>query len=38
MADFHDLDIAAVLTYQRNGFGNTAADVVQPATVSALRN
>jgi cytochrome c oxidase subunit 2 len=33
-----DLDIAAVVTYQRNAFGNTAADAVQPATVAGLRN
>jgi len=33
----NDVEIAAVLTYERNSFGNTVADVVQPSTVAALR-
>lgn len=32
-----DVDIAAVVTYQRNAFGNKAGDLVQPADVSVLR-
>jgi cytochrome c oxidase subunit II len=32
-----DLEIAAVLTYQRNAFGNKVGDVVQPAAVIAAR-
>ncbi|MFQ5937630.1 MAG: cytochrome c oxidase subunit II [Acidiferrobacterales bacterium] len=33
----NDVDIAAVVTYQRNAFGNNAGDVVQPSQVKALR-
>lgn len=32
-----DIEIAAVVTYERNAFGNTAGDAVQPALVKALR-
>jgi cytochrome c oxidase subunit II len=32
-----DVDIAAVITYERNSFGNKTGDVVQPAQVKALR-
>lgn len=32
-----DIEIAAVVTYERNAFGNTAGDTVQPAQVMALR-
>lgn len=32
-----DTEIAAVVTYQRNSFGNSAGDAVQPADVKALR-
>ncbi len=32
-----DVDIAAVITYERNSFGNTAGDVVQPSLVKAMR-
>ncbi|MDH3638614.1 MAG: cytochrome c oxidase subunit II [Gammaproteobacteria bacterium] len=32
-----DLDIAAVITYQRNSLGNENGDVVQPSQVHALR-
>lgn len=32
-----DVEIAAVVTYQRNAFGNTAGDMVQPAAVKSLR-
>ncbi len=33
-----DADIAAVITYERNSFGNTTGDTVQPATVKAARS
>ena len=32
-----DADIAAVVTYQRNAFGNAVGDTVQPADVRAVR-
>lgn len=32
-----DVELAAVLTYQRNAFGNATGDVVQPARVTAAR-
>jgi cytochrome c oxidase subunit 2 len=32
-----DVDIAAVVTYQRNGLGNSVGDMVQPSDVKALR-
>lgn len=32
-----DVDIAAVITYERNSFGNHTGDVVQPAQVKAAR-
>ncbi|MHB8392329.1 MAG: cytochrome c oxidase subunit II [Acidobacteriaceae bacterium] len=32
-----DADIAAVITYERNSFGNHSHDVVQPAAVAAVR-
>ena len=28
-----DVDMAAVLTYQRNAFGNNTGDIIQPADV-----
>jgi cytochrome c oxidase subunit 2 len=33
----NDVDIAAVITYERNSFGNAMGDMVQPAQVKALR-
>lgn len=33
----NDADLAAVVTYQRNAWGNKAGDAVQPAEVKALR-
>ena len=33
-----DVELAAVVTYQRNAFGNATGDVVQPAIISAARN
>lgn len=32
-----DTDIAAVVTYERNAFGNTAGDMVQPSAIKAGR-
>ncbi|MHB8455645.1 MAG: cytochrome c oxidase subunit II [Acidiferrobacterales bacterium] len=32
-----DADIAAVITYERNSFGNHTGDVIQPSQVTALR-
>ncbi|UCV04266.1 cytochrome c oxidase subunit II [Dechloromonas denitrificans] len=32
-----DVELAAVVTYERNSFGNTRGDMVQPAQVKALR-
>ncbi len=32
-----DVDIAAVITYERNAFGNDTGDVVQPSTIKAAR-
>jgi cytochrome c oxidase subunit 2 len=36
-ATLSDAEIAAVVSYERNAFGNTAGDLVQPAQVKALR-
>jgi cytochrome c oxidase subunit 2 len=33
----NDLDLAAVITYERNAFGNNTGDLVQPAQVKAAR-
>ena len=33
-----DVELAAVITYQRNAFGNQAGDLVQPSSVDAARN
>jgi cytochrome c oxidase subunit 2 len=33
----NDADLAAVITYERNAFGNDAGDMVQPADVAAAR-
>jgi cytochrome c oxidase subunit 2 len=32
-----DVEIAAVVTYERNSFGNHMGDMVQPSQVKALR-
>lgn len=32
-----DVEIAAVITYERNSFGNTQGDMIQPAQIKALR-
>jgi cytochrome c oxidase subunit 2 len=31
-----DLEIAAVITYERNAFGNAVGDVVQPSQIAAV--
>jgi len=36
-SQMNDADIAAVVTYERNAFGNNTGDVVQPSAVKALR-
>jgi cytochrome c oxidase subunit 2 len=36
-AQLSDADIAAVVTYERNAFGNNTGDVVQPSQVKAKR-
>ena len=33
----NDVDLAAVITYERNSFGNSTGDMVQPAEIKALR-
>ncbi len=32
-----DLDVAAVITYERNSWGNQTGDVIQPTEIAALR-
>jgi cytochrome c oxidase subunit 2 len=32
-----DVDLAAVVTYQRNAWGNSVGDLIQPAEVTAAR-
>jgi len=32
-----DLEIAGVITYERNSFGNQAGDMVQPKEIAAAR-
>ncbi len=34
---FNDLELASVITYERNAFGNNTGDLVQPADVKAAR-
>ena len=36
-AQLSDLDIAAVITYERNAFGNAMGDMVQPSAIAAAR-
>ena len=33
----NDLDLAAVITYERNAFGNNTGDIIQPAEIKAAR-
>ena len=34
---FNDADLAAVITYERNAFGNSTGDMVQPSDIAAAR-
>jgi len=34
----NDVEMAAVLTYQRNAFGNNTGDVVQPGDIAGMNN
>ncbi|WP_082865175.1 MULTISPECIES: cytochrome c oxidase subunit II [unclassified Oleiphilus] len=36
-AQLNDLEVAAIVTYERNAWGNNTGDVVQPADVKAAR-
>lgn len=36
-AQLNDVDLAAVITYERNAFGNAMGDLVQPAQIKAAR-
>ncbi len=36
-SQLNDADLAAVITYQRNAFGNDTGDTVQPADIAAAR-
>lgn len=36
-AQLNDVDLAAVITFERNAFGNKGGDVVQPKQIKALR-
>ena len=36
-AQLNDVDLAAVVTYERNAFGNTMGDLVQPKAIKAAR-
>ena len=33
----NDVDIASVITYERNSWGNEMGDAVQPSTIAAKR-
>ncbi len=37
-ATLSDVEIASVITYERNSWGNHTGDVLEPAQVSAARN
>jgi cytochrome c oxidase subunit II len=36
-ATLNDVELAAVITYERNALGNTVGDMIQPAQIKALR-
>jgi cytochrome c oxidase subunit 2 len=36
-AQLSDVDLAAVITFERNGFGNSMGDMVQPSEIAAAR-
>ena len=37
-AQLHDVDLAAVITYERNAWGNSTGDIVQPTDIKAARS
>jgi cytochrome c oxidase subunit 2 len=37
-AQLNEKDFAAVITYERNAFGNDTGDIVQPADVQSVKN
>ena len=37
-AQLNEVELAAVLTYQRNAFGNNTGDIVQPGDVTGMNN
>ena len=37
-AQLKEVELAAVLTYQRNAFGNNTGDIVQPGDVTGMNN
>ena len=37
-AQLNDKELAAVITYERNAFGNNTGDIVQPADVQSVKN
>ena len=34
----NDVDLASVITYERNSFGNDTGDVIQPADIQKAKN
>ena len=36
-AQLNDVDLAAVITFQRNAFGNDAGDMIQPSAIAEAR-
>jgi len=36
-AQLNDVDIAAVITFERNSFGNSVGDTVQPSSIKNAR-
>ncbi len=38
LEQLNDLEIAAIITYERNAWGNDTGDVVQPGDVKAARS
>jgi cytochrome c oxidase subunit 2 len=36
-SQLNDVDLAAVITFERNSFGNSVGDLVQPSTIKNAR-
>ena len=36
-AQLDDVDLAAVITFQRNALGNSTGDMIQPSEIAAAR-